>query len=188
MNVRKLIDYSGMFAALDALITAGLPQMKLYREISKLVSARPEKGAAVEYLSKVYLAIKGFSPRNLRRMWEFYQAYKDAPEMLAQQIGLLPSFACAVPNFSIEEFTSSRYCSWMAWDPWEWRMELARRGVVAYGNLFGKKAGLVSRERYPDLANYQRSRYDFDARYEAGLASSEIPIIALVPAPPKTAL
>lgn len=50
-------------------------------------------------------------------------------------------------------------------------MELARRGVVAYGKLFSRKAGLVSREWYPDLANYRRSGYDFDARYEEGLAS-----------------
>ncbi len=50
-------------------------------------------------------------------------------------------------------------------------MELARRGVVAYGKLFSKKAGLVSREWYSDLANYRRDGYDFDARYEDGLAS-----------------
>ena len=50
-------------------------------------------------------------------------------------------------------------------------MELARRGIVAYGKLFSKKAGLVSREWYPDLANYRRDGYDFDARYEDGLAS-----------------
>jgi len=43
--------------------------------------------------------------------------------------------------------------------------------VVAYGKLFSKKAGLVSREWYPDLANYRRNGYDFDARYEDGLAS-----------------
>jgi hypothetical protein len=29
----------------------------------------------------------------------------------------------------------------------------------------------VSREWYPDLANYRRDGYDFDARYEDGLAS-----------------
>ena len=49
-------------------------------------------------------------------------------------------------------------------------MEAARRGAVAYGKLFSKKAGLVSRERHPDLANYRHDGYDFDARYEDGLA------------------
>lgn len=77
-----------------------------------------------------------------------------------------PFFACAVPNFSIEEFTPRRYWFVDGVDgSWEWRMELARRGVVAYGKLFSKKAGLVSREWYPDLANYRRNGYDFDARY-----------------------
>ena len=43
--------------------------------------------------------------------------------------------------------------------------------MVAYGKLFSKKAGLVSREWYPDLANYRRNGYDFDSRYEESLAS-----------------
>lgn len=93
-------------------------------------------------------------------------------EALVQQMGFLPFFTCAVPNFSIEEFTPSRYWFVDGVDgPWEWRMELVRRGVVAYGKLFAKKAGLVSREWYPNLANYRRNGYDFDARYEDGLAS-----------------
>lgn len=93
-------------------------------------------------------------------------------EVLAQQMGFLPFFPCSIPDFSIEEFTPARYWFVDGVDgPWEWRMELARRGVVAYGKLFAKKAGLVSREWYPDLANYRRDGYDFDARYEEGLAS-----------------
>ena len=53
MNVRKPTDYSALFAALDELMAAGLPQMELYCSIGRLVSGRPEKGAAVavaEYL------------------------------------------------------------------------------------------------------------------------------------------
>ena len=92
-------------------------------------------------------------------------------EALVQQMGFLPFFRCSIPQFSIEEFTPDRYWFVDGVDgPWEWRMELARRGVVAYGKLFAKKAGLVSREWYPDLANYRRGGYDFDARYEDGLA------------------
>lgn len=87
MNVRKPIDYSAMFAALDILMAADLPQMELYQEIGRLVSARPEKGAAVaaaEYLTSTYPGVSGFSPRNLRRMREFYHAYENAPEVMAQ--------------------------------------------------------------------------------------------------------
>ena len=86
MNVRKPVDYSAMFAALDILMAAELPQIELYREIGKLVSSRPEKGAAVaaaEYLSKAYPNAAGFSPRNLRRMRDFYRTYQEAPEVLA---------------------------------------------------------------------------------------------------------
>ena len=93
-------------------------------------------------------------------------------EALVQQMGLLPFFVCSVPNFSIEEFTPN--CYWFTENvdgPWDWRLEAARRGVVAYGKLFLRKAGLVSRGWYPDLANYRRNRYDFDSRYEEGLAS-----------------
>ena len=95
-------------------------------------------------------------------------------ENLVQKIGFLPFFAHSIPRFSVEEFTPSRY--WFVdgvEGPWEWRMELARRGVVAYGKLFSKKAGLASREWYPDLANYRRNGYDFDARCEDGLASQK---------------
>lgn len=85
MNVRKSADYSLLFSALNALMSAELPQMNLYYEIGKLVSARLEKGAAVaaaEYLTKTYPGIPGFSPRNLRRMREFYRTYEHTPETL----------------------------------------------------------------------------------------------------------
>ena len=87
MNIRKPIDYSAMFTALDTLIAANPPQMELCWEIGKLVNARPEKGAAVaaaEYLSKNYPDISGFSPRNLRRIREFYRTYENTPEILAE--------------------------------------------------------------------------------------------------------
>jgi len=80
-----------MFAALDTLMAAALPQMELYCEIGRLVNARPEKGAAVaaaEYLGKAYPDAKGFSPRNLRRMRGFCLAYEDAPEMMAEAMAI----------------------------------------------------------------------------------------------------
>ena len=86
MNIRKPIDYSDMFKALDTLMMTALPQMGQYCEIGKLVSVRPEKGAAVaasEHLKKIYPDVSGFSPRNLRRMRDFYRAYENAPEILA---------------------------------------------------------------------------------------------------------
>ena len=87
MNVRKSADYSALYAALDTLMEANLPQMELYCEIGRLVNGRQEKGSAVaaaEYLHSAYPDTPGFSPRNLRRMRDFYHAYEDAPEVMAE--------------------------------------------------------------------------------------------------------
>ena len=86
MNIRKNIDYSTMFAALEAALSAELPQMQLCCELGRIVCSRPEKGAAVaaaEYLHSRFPDASGFSPRNLRRMREFYRMYENTPELLA---------------------------------------------------------------------------------------------------------
>ena len=91
MNIRKPTDYTAMFAALDALIAAQLPQMELYCEIGRVVSGRAEKGAAVaasEYLQTTYPAADGFSPRNVRRMRAFYAAYEESPEIMRLAMNL----------------------------------------------------------------------------------------------------
>lgn len=91
MNVKKPVDYSAMFAALDTLVAADLPQMELYYEIGWLVNGRHEKGAAVaaaEYLHGAYPDASGFSPRNIRRMREFYRAYENASEVLAEAMAI----------------------------------------------------------------------------------------------------
>lgn len=91
MNVRKAVDYSAMFAALGFVMDADLPQMELYCEIGKIVCARSEKGAAVtaaEFLKEQYPDIPGFSPRNVRRMRDFWQLYSSMPELLGEALHL----------------------------------------------------------------------------------------------------
>ena len=91
MNVRKPTDYSAMFAALDELMAANLPQMELYRGIGCIVSGRPEKGAAVaaaEYLQDTYPDAAGFSPRSLRRMRDFYRTYESTPQVMAEAMNI----------------------------------------------------------------------------------------------------
>ena len=86
MNIRKNIDYSDMFTAMDATVDVGLSQMKLYCELGRLVCERAEKGAAVaaaEYLHSRFPDVSGFSSRNLRRMREFYRMYAGNAELLA---------------------------------------------------------------------------------------------------------
>ena len=48
---------------------------------------------------------------------------------------------------------------------------IARRGDVAYGKFFDKKAGFISREWLPYFLNFRRDGYDFDALWEDGKAS-----------------
>ena len=89
------------------------------------------------------------------------------------EVGFLPLFANEVEGFSAEEHVSPDY--WWTGireeDPWEWREIIAADHQVAYGKFFGQKAGFISIEWLPYFANFRRSGYDFDARYEDGLAS-----------------
>lgn len=76
-----------MYEELDLLMNQQIPQMELYCGIGKAVCRRTEKGAAVmasEYLSKHYPNEKGFSPRNLRRMRDFYRTYEKRPALLTR--------------------------------------------------------------------------------------------------------
>lgn len=89
MNIRKPVDYSAMYAGLDQALERNLSQMELYLEIGKLVSARKEKGAAVaaaEYLMVKCPDNSGFSPRNLRRMRDFFRTYETAPNILNESL------------------------------------------------------------------------------------------------------
>ena len=91
MNIRKNIDYSKMYEELDLLMAKELSQMELYCGIGKAVCRRTEKGAAVkasEYLNKQYPDVKGFSPRSLRRMRDFYRTYENHPALLSRAMKL----------------------------------------------------------------------------------------------------
>ncbi len=91
MNIRKAVDYSTMFATLESVMKADLPQMELYCEIGKIVCTRSEKGAAVaaaEFLKEQYPDMTGFSPRNVRRMRNFWQLYSSMPELLGEALCL----------------------------------------------------------------------------------------------------
>ena len=92
MNIRRNVDYSEMYEALDILMSQQFSQMELYCEIDKVVCRRTEKGAEVmasEYLNKQYLDVKGFSPQSLHRIRDFYRTYENHPSLLSleMQIG-----------------------------------------------------------------------------------------------------
>lgn len=85
MNIRKPVDYSVMYAAIDTLMLSEREQTKMFCEIGRVIDERPEKGAAVaaaEYINAVFPDRSGFSPRSLRRMRDFYRAYKNYPALM----------------------------------------------------------------------------------------------------------
>lgn len=107
MNIRKKIDYSAMYVALDTAMAKELSQMELYCAIGKAVSQRSEKGAAVAaaaYLTEHYPDVHGFSPRNVRRMRAFYCAYEDSPEAMkaAMEVGWTQNTVIMEANLTME--------------------------------------------------------------------------------------
>ena len=92
MNIRKPVDYSTMYRELAAILAQNLPQMDEIHVIGKAISQRPEKGAAVaaaEFLQANFPDRTGFSPRNVRRMRDFYRTYENDQTLLrlAMKIG-----------------------------------------------------------------------------------------------------
>ena len=92
MNVRKPVDYGIMYRELAAILAQNLLQMDEVYAIGKAISQRPEKGAAVaaaEFLQANFPDRTGFSPRNVRRMRDFYKTYENDQTLLrlAMKIG-----------------------------------------------------------------------------------------------------
>lgn len=107
MNIRKSIDYTEMYSVLDNLMEQQLPQMELYCKIGEVVCQRTEKGAAVmaaEYLHENYPDVSGFSPRNVRRMRDFYRTYENHPKLLklAVQIGWIQNVVIMEADLTME--------------------------------------------------------------------------------------
>lgn len=89
------------------------------------------------------------------------------------EIGFLPLFAGGVKGFSVEEhvFPDFWWTGNREQDPWEWREIIAAGHKVTYGKFFDKKAGFISLEWLPYFVNFRRNGYDFDSRWEDGLAN-----------------
>lgn len=89
---------------------------------------------------------------------------------LIDWIGFLPFFPNAIPGFSVEESVDPDRM-WSDDGPWEWKGPMIRTGRCLYGKLFSGKAAFVSRDWFPDLANWRRDGYDFEGRCEDELVS-----------------
>ena len=111
----------------------------------------------------------------------FYDDFKiDSLDDLVwaiNELGFLPFFENDIEGFSIEEHIMPGH--WYDdsdngfWDAWEWKGPAIRKAHCAYGKFYRNKAMYISEKLFLDYANYKRDGYDFDARYDDGLASRE---------------
>jgi len=94
-------------------------------------------------------------------------------EQWIEEVGFLPLFRNEIGGFSVEEHTAKDH--WWSGnndvDPWQWREIITKRGNIAYGKFFHNRAGFISKEWFPHIANYRRDGYDFDSLYEDGKAA-----------------
>ena len=85
--------------------------------------------------------------------------------------GFVPLFRNSIPGFSVAEHVVPEV--WFSDENegvWEWKGPVIRESRCAYGKFFETKAVFISGEWFPDFANYRRDGYDFDARFDEGLA------------------
>ena len=87
-----------------------------------------------------------------------------------REFGFVPLFRNSIPGFSVAEHVSPR--AWFTDEEgvWEWKGPVIREAGCAYGKFFENKAVFISPEWFPDFANFRRDGYDFDARFDDGLA------------------
>ncbi|MCR5671794.1 MAG: hypothetical protein K6G10_12375 [Butyrivibrio sp.] len=93
---------------------------------------------------------------------------------LIDEVGFVPFFENEIEGFSIEEHIDPK--CWYGgsdgfWDAWEWKGPVINQMKCAYGKFLKGKAMYISARWFPDFANFRRDGYDFDARYDDGLAS-----------------
>ena len=106
--------------------------------------------------------------------FDFTVRTQDDLVAAVEEFGIVPLFRNSIPGFSVEEHVDPR--AWFSGTEdgvWEWKGPVIRRSGCAYGKLFERKAAFVSPEVFRELANYRRDGYDFDARYDDGLASRQ---------------
>ena len=87
-----------------------------------------------------------------------------------ERFGFVPFFKNRIQGFSLAEHAAPE--TWFSDEEglWEWKGPVIRETGCAYGKFFGGKAVYISREWFPDFANYRRDGYDFDALWEDGKA------------------
>ena len=128
MNVRKPVDYSTMYRELTAILAQNLPQMDEIFAIGKTINQRSEKGAAVaaaEFLRANFPDRTGFSPRNVRRMRDFYKTYENDQTLL--QLAMKIGWTMNVVIMEAELTKNARH----------WYLQKANAGGLSKTDLLG---------------------------------------------------
>ena len=103
--------------------------------------------------------------------YDFYVRTKQDLIDAVQEYGIIPYFSTSIPGFSLEEHCHpSVLFNDTTENTWEWKGPTILATGCGYGKFFEKKATYVRKDLFLDLANYRRDGYDFDARYDDGLA------------------
>ena len=102
--------------------------------------------------------------------FDFYIRTKQDLIEAVRTFGFVPLFKNSIPGFSVAEHVAKE--AWFESEEgvWEWKGPVIRETGCAYGKFFEHKAVFISREWFPDFANYRRDGYDFDALYDDELA------------------
>ena len=96
---------------------------------------------------------------------------KEDMEEIVKEAGILPLFTNSIPGFSVEEHVDPSVWFTDEPGPWEWKGPIIGETGCAYGKLFERKAAFVRPDLFFHLCNFRRDGYDFDARFDDGLAS-----------------
>ena len=91
----------------------------------------------------------------------------SCPELmgLIQEVGFLPLLDSGIAGYSAEAIVDDecRYVVYSdggwGWPLWKWKGPIVQEGDCVYGKFFAGKAGFVSREWWPDLCNWRRSKF-----------------------------
>ena len=103
--------------------------------------------------------------------YDFYVRSKQDLIDAVGEYGIVPYFSTSIPGFSLEEHCPPAILfNDTEENTWEWKGPVIQATGCAYGKFFEKKAAYVRKDLFLDLANYRRDGYDFDARYDDGLA------------------
>lgn len=102
---------------------------------------------------------------------DLYIRCREDLEKAVEEWGIVPFFRHSVPGFSIAERVDPALWFTDQPGPWEWKGPVIRNTGCAYGKFFQHKAAYISREWFYHFANWRRDGYDFDARWDEGLAT-----------------